>query len=111
MNGGDLIREARRRAGITQRQLARRLGTSQPVVARWERGRRSPDYDTVSVAVRACGFVLRPELVPLDLQEEALLNRWLAMSPRERLEANQAMIDLEKLARHAKVLGRIRGDA
>lgn len=101
MNGGELIREARRRAGITQRQLARRLGTSQPVVARWERGHRSPDYDVVRHAVLMCGFELRPTLVERDLQDEATLDYSLSLTPLERLRNNQAMLDFEAIARRA----------
>ena len=106
MTGGDLIREARTRAGLTQRQLARRLGTSQPVVARWERGRRSPDYDVVRVAAKACGFELKPELVPLDLQLESLLDFMLALSPAERLRSNERALELETWARGARVIER-----
>ena len=102
MNGGELIREARRRAGITQRQLARRLNTSQPVVARWERGHRSPDYDIVRRAVRMCGFELRSTLVERDLQDEATIDYSLRLTPLERLRHNQAMLDFEALARKAR---------
>src|SRR5688500_16561064 len=102
MDGGGLIREARRRAGVTQRQLARRLGTSQPVVARWERGHRSPDYDVVRDAVLMCGFELRPTLVERDLQEEATLSYSLSLTPLQRLRNNQAMLDFEAIARNAR---------
>jgi transcriptional regulator with XRE-family HTH domain len=102
MDGGELIYEARRRAGITQRQLARRLGTSQPVVARWERGRRSPDYDVVRKALLMCGFELRPMLVERDLQEEATLSYSLGLTPLQRLRSNQAMLDFEAIVRNAK---------
>lgn len=101
MEGGGLIREARRRAGITQRQLARRLGTSQPVIARWERGHRSPDYDVVKNAVLVCGFELRATLVERDLQDEATLDYSLSLTPLERLRNNQAMLDFEAIARKA----------
>ena len=101
MNGGELIREARKRAGITQRQLARRLGTSQPVVARWERGHRSPDYDVVRDAVLMCGFELRPTLVERDLQSEATIDYSVRLTPLERLRHNQAMLDFEAMARRA----------
>ena len=41
-----LIRAARRRAGLTQAELARRAGTSQPVVSAYEHGRRDPSVGT-----------------------------------------------------------------
>lgn len=40
--GPGLIRRARRRADLSQRDLADRMGVSQSTVARWETGERSP---------------------------------------------------------------------
>lgn len=80
-----LIVEARRRAGITQRELAKRLGTHQPVVARWEKNRASPDYETVVRAVRACGYDLNVSLSPADDHDLALIRRELRILPHERL--------------------------
>ena len=76
-------------------------------MARWERGHRSPDYDTVRAAVRACGFDLSPELIEFDRQEEANLQQSLAMTPLERLQANQRMLDLEYLARSARIVRKV----
>jgi chemotaxis signal transduction protein/DNA-binding XRE family transcriptional regulator len=66
---GSLIREARRRAGISQRELARRAGTSQPAVARIEAGRQSPGHATLARLVAACGLELRYELAAADTAE------------------------------------------
>lgn len=38
----DLIRELRSRLGLTQEQLAARLGVTFPTVNRWENGRSKP---------------------------------------------------------------------
>ena len=64
--GGDLIREARRRAGLTQADLAGRAGTAQPAIARWESGRTAVSLDDVRRLVRLCGFDLEVMLVPRD---------------------------------------------
>jgi transcriptional regulator with XRE-family HTH domain len=56
------IREARRRANLTQEELAERLGTTQSAVARWEKGDVSPRLDTFEKVAAACGLALR--LVP-----------------------------------------------
>ena len=45
--------EARNRAGLTQVQLARRMGTTQPVVARLEGGRTRPSLRTLERLARA----------------------------------------------------------
>ncbi|MBA2730429.1 MAG: helix-turn-helix transcriptional regulator [Euzebyaceae bacterium] len=39
---GWLLRQARRRAGLTQVEIARRAGTSQPTLSAHKRGRRHP---------------------------------------------------------------------
>jgi len=74
-----LVREARRRAGLTQAELAARAGTSQPTVAKYERGRALPDIATLSRLIEACGFELRmelaspaPEVAPVGDAEERI---------------------------------------
>jgi transcriptional regulator with XRE-family HTH domain len=52
---GTLIRTVRRRRGLTQSDLARRAGTSQPVVSAYEHGRRDPTYGTLRRLVEAGG--------------------------------------------------------
>lgn len=47
--------EARSRAGLTQQQLARKMGTTQPVVARLESGRGRPSMRTLDRFARATG--------------------------------------------------------
>lgn len=84
--GGELIKEARKRAGLSQRELAEFLGTTQPVIARWETGLRSPTFDKVVEAVRACGFDLAARIVQRDDEHALLIRDRLGMTPRERLE-------------------------
>ena len=81
---GQLIRRARLSAGLTQRELAQRLGTHQPVIARWENESTRPDFDSVVKAVEACGFDLHVELRSVD-HDTVLVRRELAKHPAERL--------------------------
>ena len=62
----ELLKDARDRAGLTQRELARRAGTSQAMVARIERGQQSPSVATLERLVRACGLELRVETAGED---------------------------------------------
>ena len=50
--------EARSRAGLTQEELARRMGTTQPVVARLESGRTRPSFRTLERLALATGSQL-----------------------------------------------------
>ena len=102
MSGSEIVRRARRRAGISQAELARRLGTKQPVIARWESGRQAPTLESVERAVTAAGLRLDVALEAPDHGEDALLREWLALTPRERLARNEAMLATEEWARRAR---------
>lgn len=103
MMGNELIREARRRGGMTQAALAAALSTHQSVVARWETGRTHPDFDTVVRAVRAAGFDLGISLSERNDDDVALIRRELRLEPHERLaslvEAVRAFDSMAALAR------------
>ena len=49
---------ARNRAGLTQMELARKMGTTQPVVARMEGGRIQPSLRTLQRLAQATGSKL-----------------------------------------------------
>ena len=60
---GELVR-ARKALGITQCEMAARMGVSQPVVARLLSGDQSPRIDTIAAAAAALGCDLVIELRP-----------------------------------------------
>lgn len=64
MSAATVIRNVRRRQGLSQAQLARRAGTSQPVISAYEHGRRDPGYETLRKLVEAAGERLRVDAVP-----------------------------------------------
>lgn len=64
MDTAALIREARERAGLTIRQLARRADTSHSAIAAYESGAKVPNPATLDRIIEACGFGLKKELVP-----------------------------------------------
>ncbi len=57
-----LCRQARRQAGLSQRELAVRARVSPSTVARIERGRVEPTLDLLLRLVRGCGLELRMQL-------------------------------------------------
>ncbi|WP_195210536.1 helix-turn-helix domain-containing protein [Actinomarinicola tropica] len=64
MDAATLIRTARRRAGLSQRDLAARAGTSHPTLCAYEAGRKVPRADTLARILRAAGFAVDVELRP-----------------------------------------------
>jgi Predicted transcriptional regulator with C-terminal CBS domains len=85
----DLVRTARRRAGLSQRALARRAGTAQSVVARIEAGDVSPTWDTLTRLLEASGFTLDATLVVGPAEQTHMLEdvpRILRLTPEQRLD-------------------------
>ncbi len=101
---GLLLRDARVRAGLTQRELAQRAGTSQSVVARIELGRSDPSTATLTRLLAAAGFELRAELTPIVVGNTHMLDdvaRILSLSPEERLREVRNVSRFETAARRA----------
>ena len=61
---GSAVRAARRRAGVSQGELAERAGTSQPSIARLEKGQVSPTVITLDRIARALGTDLVIDFEP-----------------------------------------------
>lgn len=110
-SAASVLRRARKRAGLAQADLAARLGTKQPVVARWESGARRPSFDDVVRAVSACGLHLDAIVGEPDPGEDALLREWLELSPAERLRRNEQMLATEEWALRAGSRGKRNVDA
>ena len=63
MDAGSLISFHRRRAGLSQRELAARAGTSAAAVCLYERGDRDPGTTTLARLVAATGATLALDAV------------------------------------------------
>jgi transcriptional regulator with XRE-family HTH domain len=85
MRGGDYVMMARRRAGLTQRQLAERLGLRQATIARWERGDRGVSVDDVELVAHACGLQLDTHLLIEDRSWWPQIAMQLELDPLERV--------------------------
>ncbi len=59
---GQLIRDARLQAGMSQGELARRAGVSQPVISAYEGGHREPGLEMLRKLIGASGHDLTIEL-------------------------------------------------
>jgi len=63
--------DVRNRAGLTQKQLARKMGTTQPVVARLESGRSKPSMRTLERLAEATGSRLLISFAPRTAKRPA----------------------------------------
>jgi predicted transcriptional regulator len=103
MTAAALLRHARRRADLTQRQLAARSGIPQATIARIETGRSEPRFALVRRLLRECG----QDLVSEDLRgqgiDRTMMRELLALTPGERLklaaEEARNLAVFEELAR------------
>lgn len=109
MISGDLLREARLRAGLSQAELARRAGKPTSVIGRWERGEVRPSLETLRELIRAAGLELGFTLTNADSNDHdlALIRRSLAQAPAERFaEGQRAARDIEQTWQRARRVAR-----
>ena len=86
MDASRLLRHSRRRAGLTQRQLAALSGVPQPAIARIERGGVVPRLDTLDRLLAVTGNTI--EVVPRlgAGVDRSLIREQRRLSPEERLD-------------------------
>ena len=118
MRSADLLVAGRRRAGLSQEQLAERLGRTQSTIARWESGYQHPPFESVVEALHACGLELTVGMARYDDSYVSLIQRQLLLDPVERvrrLARRTAGFDpvemLSELAADSRfvVIGRVAG--
>ncbi|WP_328188944.1 helix-turn-helix domain-containing protein [Marinobacter sp. OP 3.4] len=59
----DQLLTMRTKAGLTQEDLARKLGTNKSNISRLERGRGNPSWETLNRYAAACGFRVKLEAI------------------------------------------------
>lgn len=107
-----LLREARARAGLSQRELAARAKMPQSSVGRIEAGLVSPSFATLARILAAVGYELGAEIRPRPVADavvdaykkdidRTLLRENLKKTPEERVTSLQALVRLAGEARRA----------
>src|SRR5205807_10266300 len=64
VTAGALLRQARKRAGLSQMELAARAGITQSVISAYESGHRQPAIPTLMTLIEATGHELVLSLQP-----------------------------------------------
>jgi transcriptional regulator with XRE-family HTH domain len=89
MDTAAALRDARKRAGLTQTELAHRAGTSQATISAYEHGRKTPSVETLGRLLAATGtrLTVAPASTPVVRPTKAQLAR-----------AGRALVDVMLLA-------------
>ena len=90
---GDKIKQLRMKAGLTQIELASKIGTDQPLLTRWENGKKHPSLpNLIKIA----------EIFNISLDTLAFSNRDLqALQAHDKTLANK-LRDFDKLTEQDK---------
>ena len=92
MNPGQLVRDSRRRHGLTQAQLAARARTSQAAISRIERDLVSPSAETLRTLLDLMGEELVLDARAIDYgHDRTLLRQNLRRSPADRIDHNVSL--------------------
>lgn len=103
MDASTILREARRRAGFSQRALAELAGMPQPTVARIESRAVVPRFDTLDRLLDVCGRTLVIARRPGAGVDRTPIRALLAITPGERLwVAVREGRNLDRLLRGAR---------
>lgn len=106
MDASSCVRSARARAGLSQRELARRSAIPQPMLSSIERGLQDPRHGTLDRLLKECGQELL--LIPRPgrgVDQTQFVER-LRLTPAARLRATAAAAEgLRRFQRSARRRG------
>lgn len=84
MNAARILKQARRRAGLSQRALAAKSGMKQPAIARIESGEVNPRVATLDHLLGACGEDLELASRLGEGLDRTVIHQLLKLNPGER---------------------------
>jgi transcriptional regulator with XRE-family HTH domain len=98
MNAGNILRYARRKANLSQRELGHRAGVTQATISRIEEALISPRFDTMERLLDVCGFQLQAIPRRGEGVDRGAIRELLGSTPTERarLAVDEAR-NLEKI--------------
>lgn len=102
---------ARRQAGLSQGELAHRLGVARETVARWENAMHEPSFETLQRAVDECGLQLAPRIRTRDGSLQVLIADQLKLTPLARLQALLGERDAARCEQALRVIAALNVDS
>jgi transcriptional regulator with XRE-family HTH domain len=103
---GELLKEARARHGVSQKQLATRASTTQSAISRIERDRVSPSVETLRELLYLLGEDLAFSAEQRDAGIDRTLNaKNLALTPARRVRQGLAFAEFVRRNKGSAVRG------
>lgn len=68
----EALRSARKAAGLSQQELADRIGVSRPRISEWELGTRTPGLETIIKIAQAAGLKASDLVTQIEGERERL---------------------------------------
>lgn len=103
---GDKILTLRKNKGWSQQQLARQIGTSGPIIGRYERGEMTPSVEVAKKLADSFGITL-DYLVDdtgrlAEIKDQAMLKRLTQIEQLDQEEKRTIVLVIDSLLRDAK---------
>ncbi len=73
----------RSQSGLTQRELAERIGIKQPQLARIESGKQLPKLETLALLADGAGYTIEVNFVPKTRKKRSQKIKPIKVAPRE----------------------------
>lgn len=86
-----LLKLARRKKNLSQRELARLAGVRQPTIAEIESGRRQPSWPLLCKILAAADLEPRVQLAPYDDHDDVLDATTARLTAEQRDQRDQAL--------------------
>jgi len=100
-----LLKQGRRDAGLSQAELAEKVGVTQPTISRWESGKELPSLPVADFVFAELGIAIDVIWQPLppvdDGVDRAQIRAQLARTTDERVEMLEAWLEDLSEARRA----------
>lgn len=103
---GQRLLALRKQKGWSQPELGKQLGTSGPIIGRYERGEMTPSIEVAKRLAEVFGvtldYLVDDREMPNILQDRAMLARWREIDALEAPERERILSVVDSLVRDAK---------
>lgn len=102
MDAGRLVRTARLRSGLTQRELAQKARVPQPMVSLIESGRQDPRHSTLLRLLSSCGLDVDLVAIAGTGVDRSQFVETLKLTPTDRVRRALGTADFVRRVRRAR---------